>query len=523
MTTRSKGRDGATSTEGDDQASESAVSVASLIQGLAKQLADQAAATTTQLEAQTAAITKEIDQRLTDQAAALQDQLLRQSAESARVLEERIKSQLDAESDRLRETVRKELEGVREVTDKLQQGHEQHEQRLQEQSQELERQKGRQDTVEGEIKVLQAEVRSFHDSVQAQVTAVQRELYSRISDVSSRPATPVGSDVVVRTLSNAGSGKFKAHPNVYNGSIPWQQYVTQYELIASLNGWADVEKAKLLCASLQGPALAVLCALPAAERENYALLTAALNERFGARRTAESARVELESRKKNGNESWLQFACDLGALVEAAHPNITTDTRDVLTKDKFIQSLPSELRRQVKLARPVSLSETIACTTEIHSILVAEDNQRLVDRPFNRHVRQVECGEEVESWGEGDRYPRQQRGGYRRDNEWKGEGPVRERRTSESDHVTTQSRGNRPSNRGAGTENGHEKCQQEIAELRDEIDRRFNGRNNRQRRNSDQTDRRNGTCFFCHSEGHYARACPAKARRTDETERKNFQ
>jgi hypothetical protein len=582
MATRSgKNRDGAASAEqsGDEQP-ETAASLAALIQGLAKQISEQSAVMDAKMDSQTAAMdakmdsqtaamdakmdsqttaidkklssqaaelqeklqrqsaamdakmdsqTTAIDKKLSSQAAELQKRLQRQATEAAEKLEERIRAQLDAESDRLRDTIRKEMDAVRATTDQLQRGQEQQQQQLQDHSQELEVQRGRQDAMEEGVRALQAEVRSNHDSVLAQVAAVQREMYSRISvsDVQSRSVTPVCSDPV-RSVATSGNGKLKAHPNSYNGSVAWQQYVTQYELIASLNNWSEVEMAKILCAHLQGPALAVLCTLTAAERENYAALTAALNERFGVRRTAESARMQLENRKKNSAESWLQFATELATLVEYAHPGVSADTRDVLTKDKFIQSLPSELRRHVKLARPATLSETINCTTEIDSILVAE-SEAPADRSYRRVVRQVQQEGDSDSGEEGDNYVRRNRGKFRQHNRVYGEIPTRERRSSDTYRNNKHARGTQqPSgdriSGGAQTKTSRSNYATDLAELRAEIDRLRTGQNvTRRRRYSDKTDRRRGACFICDNVDHYARACPFRAGLNDETNQKNMQ
>lgn len=69
----------------------------------------------------------------------------------------------------------------------------------------------------------------------------------------------------------------------------------QFEMLADLNGWTDVEKATYLAVNLKGSALTVLSNLPAQSRSDYVTLTAALDSRFGGAHQAELNRARLRN------------------------------------------------------------------------------------------------------------------------------------------------------------------------------------------------------------------------------------
>jgi len=74
--------------------------------------------------------------------------------------------------------------------------------------------------------------------------------------------------VVVERTSTAGAGGTARtiRPSPYDGRTAWDAYKTQFEMLADLSGWNEVEKATYLAINLKGPALTVLSNLPARSR-----------------------------------------------------------------------------------------------------------------------------------------------------------------------------------------------------------------------------------------------------------------
>ena len=79
-------------------------------------------------------------------------------------------------------------------------------------------------------------------------------------------------------------------------SLLGEAYATQFELLAELNKWSEVEKATHLAVSLRGTALTVLTNLTPERRRDYNTLTAALENRFGSGHQAELNRAKLQGR-----------------------------------------------------------------------------------------------------------------------------------------------------------------------------------------------------------------------------------
>ena len=101
------------------------------------------------------------------------------------------------------------------------------------------------------------------------------------------------------TTGGAGSQK----PAPFDGKLTWDAYHTQFEMLAQINRWSDVDKAAYLAISLRGPAATVLTNLPPAQRYNYAALTSALQSRFGTAHQTELNRMRLKARIRRREET----------------------------------------------------------------------------------------------------------------------------------------------------------------------------------------------------------------------------
>ena len=101
------------------------------------------------------------------------------------------------------------------------------------------------------------------------------------------------------TEGGAGPAKPVQRAPPYDGRADWDAYRTQFEMLANINRWTEVEKATYLAVSLKGPALTVLSNLPADNLYNYSSLVTALDARFGS-----SHQAELHRMKKHSSQLW---------------------------------------------------------------------------------------------------------------------------------------------------------------------------------------------------------------------------
>ena len=348
---------------------------------------------------------KDQDQRAAQRAADLTATLQQQAAESARLLEERLEVQLRMESERTRTTLREELETIRTQVESTQREAGRQREELDGVSRRVADLGRRQDAVEASWTTSHRQVSSELSSVQARVDAVQRELYDRISVVQSRPSS-VHVDEHCPVSGQVPLGGVRAKPNSYDGKVSFPLYRTQFDMVAELNHWSDTEKARYLATSLQGQALTVLNTLSAAERVDYHKLTSVLTDRFNHNRSAELSLVKLDNRKRLHKESLQSYSADIEQLVLFAYPTMSSETRDVMTRDRFLRGLDSELRKQIKLARPANYIDTLNVACEIESVLLSEA-ENIRDRSDRRMVRKVSTQSvESESENESSRYKR---------------------------------------------------------------------------------------------------------------------
>lgn len=207
--------------------------------------------------------------------------------------------------------------------------------------------------------------------------SVQDEISARTLDTSARrSAAPI-----LHTSATIGGAEMPhlagAKPATFDGKTTWDAYRAQFELLAGLNRWNDVQKATILAVNLRGPAAAVLTNLPSEHRQNFEVLAAALNRRFGSAHQTELNRAQLRVRMRRDEETLPELAEDVDRLTCLAYPDATTPMHQVLARDQFIDSLPDEeMRLRVRQNRPGSLTEALQCALELESHQLASRHRR---------------------------------------------------------------------------------------------------------------------------------------------------
>ncbi|PIK38624.1 hypothetical protein BSL78_24534 [Apostichopus japonicus] len=166
----------------------------------------------------------------------------------------------------------------------------------------------------------------------------------------------------------------------FDGSIPWEDYIVQFELIAELNDWNKRMKALQLAASLRGPAQSILADLEEEKRRDYQAVVNSLEQRFGRANQTELFRALLRNRARKPGESIPELAHDVQRLLARAYPNASTDMKNTLAKEFFVDAIgDSDSRWRIYQARPRNLEEAVSIAVELEAFALAEQkkgNQR---------------------------------------------------------------------------------------------------------------------------------------------------
>ena len=165
-------------------------------------------------------------------------------------------------------------------------------------------------------------------------------------------------------------------PAPFDGKMTWDAYHTQFEMLAQINHWSDVEKAAYLAISLRGPAAMVLTNLQPDQRQDYTALTTALQSRFGTAHQTELNRMRLKARIRRREETLPELAEDVERLVRLAYPEATSSMVEVLAKDHFVDSLPDEdMRLRIRQHRPSTLRAALETALELESYQLASKHR----------------------------------------------------------------------------------------------------------------------------------------------------
>ena len=275
----------------------------------------------------------------------------------------------------------------------------------------FERLESRQSAAENRLVTAESEIRREVDDVCSRVTAELRNLQSKeIEDLKQKmlremtkmptpidasPRTPLRPEApsflplaVGATLSPLAAGEGGAGPGgegvtksvqrapPYDGRSAWEAYRTQFEMLARINGWSEVEKATYLAVSLKGPALTVLSNIPQDDLYNYSLLVTALETRFGSSHQAELHRIKLKNRTRKKEESLAELSEEVERLARLAYPDAPSGMLELLAKDQFIDAITDgEMRLQLRQSHPKGLREALQTALELEAFQLANQQR----------------------------------------------------------------------------------------------------------------------------------------------------
>ena len=186
-----------------------------------------------------------------------------------------------------------------------------------------------------------------------------------------------------RGLSPTNSSHGNSKPRTFDGNEDFDDYLSQFEIIAEINRWDYTTKSLHLAGKLAGQACGILGELSDFQRRDYDSLVNALKMRFGSLERSEMFRARLKARTKGTNESLSEFAQSIKKLTRQAYPKTDPDLIDLLALDHFIDTLPDkEMRIRIRKSRPRNIGEA-----EITAIRL--ETYKFADSQKESHVNSV--------------------------------------------------------------------------------------------------------------------------------------
>ncbi|KAK8373004.1 hypothetical protein O3P69_012493 [Scylla paramamosain] len=237
------------------------------------------------------------------------------------------------------------------------------------------------------------------EPIPEEVEEVEVEVPTAGRPSTSQPSVPqrpskrhrLHDDILSKVVPSAASSTSRRlkdgtrrRPQEFDGTVSWEAYKTQFELLASARQWSRPEMAMQLVWALKGPALEVLNQLPAAQRCSYSKVTATLERRYGYQHQTEVFRTRFRARLRGPGETLTRLAQDLEVLVRRAYPEASEEMITILLRDQFVDAIDNQqLRIYVQQAHPKDLQEALARGLEMESFL-----RTTRERPSGNYVPQ---------------------------------------------------------------------------------------------------------------------------------------
>ena len=259
-------------------------------------------------------------------------------------------------------------------------------------------------------------------------------------------------------------GQVKIPP--FTGKEEWPVWINRFEAIARRYDWSDDIKLDYMLPRLEGQAgQFVFNQLPVKVLDDYKQLRQEMDYRFRVVETSRSYAVMFSRRNQRSGETVEEYAAELKALYDKAHPYRARSVRDEDLVRRFLDGLKDdEARFEVEYHKePQNIDDAVYCAVSYIQTKKAVGERRTVKR-FTRDEHELEDSFDLS------------------------------RRVISQSSKASNEIGN---NRQAPTSGEIDNVLQQILKRLDRIESSQAGKK----------VHRGVTCFRCHKEGHFARDC----------------
>ena len=160
-------------------------------------------------------------------------------------------------------------------------------------------------------------------------------------------------------------------PEAYQGGDGWDEWITRFENVVTVNEWDAAAKLNWIKVCLAGRAQKAFQGLPEESRDTYDHVKTALTERFEPASKHKLYNAELQVRMRKPNEGWADFTEDLRRLTEKAFPDLDGRSQEQLALTHYLSRLSNpQVAFAVKQQKPKKLDEAVRTTLEVESCLI---------------------------------------------------------------------------------------------------------------------------------------------------------
>ena len=160
-------------------------------------------------------------------------------------------------------------------------------------------------------------------------------------------------------------------PDNFDGKGDFDNWVSYFECVATINGWTNEEKLLWIRVSLRGAAHVAYQCFDHETQNSYVTVKTALRERFEPQCKSELYKIEFEKRGKNEEDTWPDFADELMVLARRAFPGLQNESKEIIALNKFLANLQDpRVCLAVRQRRPRTLREAVSATLEMESYLL---------------------------------------------------------------------------------------------------------------------------------------------------------
>ena len=174
-------------------------------------------------------------------------------------------------------------------------------------------------------------------------------------------------------------------PEKFEGESDLERWLVHFDLVANINQWEGLTKAKYMGGALRARALDVYMALTPEDRADAEVIATELRNKLAPREPKQAFRLKLRRRKRQPGESLVALSSAIRKLVDKAYPGVPHGFAEDIAVDHFIEAIEDNqsLRMQLRRAKPETLSQAVYLAKFEEDIIKIDEERNPLARRTN--------------------------------------------------------------------------------------------------------------------------------------------